>query len=174
MKRRVLSALLLLLIVSLLQANVLSVIRIVGISALLPLAIAVVTALLRRSFESTLMGFLYGMVYDMLLGRNLGFHALMYAAVAAGISLVNEKLYREKHFIQIVFSFSAVLVTETLFYLALFLLKGYATFSTVFVTVVLPAALFTAIIALPLYTPLRVLYTRLDRLDRKHSRIGVP
>lgn len=172
MKYRISVAMMLLYVVAFLQANPLAVIRPFGIRMLLPLAVTVVTGLLRGPLESVLMGFLYGMSMDMLMGRTLGLHAVMYAAVAGLISLVNEKLYREKIFIQAAFSLISVLVTEVMFYLFVFLLRGYSSFGTMFVAVILPTALCNSLLILPLYRPFAAIYARLDVLDRKRNRIG--
>lgn len=172
MKYRIVTGLVFLYVTAFLQANLLAVIRPFGIRMILPLAATVVTGLLRGSFESVLMGFLYGMSMDILMGRTLGLHAVLYAAVAGLISLVNEKLYREKIFIQAAFSFLSVLVTEVLVYLAVFLLRGYASFGTMFLTVILPAALCNGLLILPLFRPYAAIYARLDVLDRKRIRLG--
>jgi rod shape-determining protein MreD len=172
MKYRIFTAAVLLYVTAFLQANPLAVIRPFGIRMLLPLAAAVVTGLLRGPFESVLMGFLYGMSMDMLMGRTLGLHAVLYAAAAGLTSLVNEKLYREKIFIQAAFSFVSVIVTEVLYYLAVFLLRGYASFGTMFLAVILPAALCNSLLILPLFRPFSAIYARLDVLDRKRIRLG--
>jgi len=102
----------------------------------------------------------------------LGLHAVLYAATAGLISLVNEKLYREKMLIQLSFSIAAVVATEVIFYLAVFLLRGYDSFAMAFVTLILPVALCNGLLVLPLYRPVAGLYARLDVLDRKRNRLG--
>ena len=172
MKYRIAAALLLLYASAFLQAGPLAVLRPFGVAMMLPLALTVVTGLLRGSFESMLMGFLYGISADMLLGRTLGLQALLYAAVAGLLSLVNEKLYREKLFIQFAFSFTAAIVTETLFYLVWFLLRGYESFGVMFLRNILPMALCNGLLVLPLYRPVAQVYAWLDAVDRKRNRIG--
>ncbi len=172
MKYRIIAVAILLYVASFLQANLLSVVTPFGVRLLLPLALSVVTGLLRGTFESVLMGFLYGMAMDMLMGRTLGLHAVLYAMVAGLLSLVNEKLYREKILIQVSFSMAAVLVTEVPYYLAIFLLRGYGSFGSVFITLILPVILLNSLLVLPLYHPIARLYGRLDVLDRKRNRLG--
>lgn len=172
MKRRLISAGLLIYIVAFLQTSIFTAIRPFGISAILPISLVIATSLLRTRYESICMGFLYGLAYDMILGRSLGFHAILYASVAALISLVNEKIYREKIAVQLVFSVIAAFLTEFIYYGLIFLLKGYNTIGFVMGTIIVPVALFSGILIIPVYPPLSKLYQRLDRLDRKHNRIG--
>ncbi len=172
MKVRIVMAGFLLYVTAFLQSGPLTDFRPFGIRMILPLAMAVMTGLLRGRGESILMGFLYGMVMDMLMGRTLGVYALLYAIVAGSISLVNEKLYRDKWLLQVVFSALAALFTETLYFLFLFLLRGYGEFDTIFIQTILPLSLLNGLLVLPLYGPLRAVYTKLDKLDRKRNRLG--
>ena len=172
MKYRIAMVVLLVYAASFLQAAPLSSFRIFGVHMSLPLVLSVVTGLLRGPVESLMMGFLYGLSMDMLMGRTLGLHAVMYAAVAWSLTLVNEKLYREKFLLQSAFAFTATLLTEMLFYLILFLFKGYGATGTVFVQLIMPAALLNGLLILPLYPPLSRAYRRLDEVDRKRNRIG--
>ncbi len=172
MKYRIGMAALLLYAASFLQAAPIASLRPFGVRLLLPLVLTVVTGLLRGPFESLLMGFLYGLSMDILMGRTLGLHAVMYAAVAWSLTLVNEKLYREKIVLQGAFAVAATLLTEIVFYLVLFLFKGYGAFETVFSQLILPAALLNGLLILPLYPPLARAYRRLDEVDRKRNRVG--
>lgn len=172
MKYRIAAAALLLYASAFLQAAPLSVLRPFGVAMMLPLALTVVTGLLRGPFESILMGFLYGLSADMLLGRTLGLHALLYAGVAGLLTLVNEKLYREKLLIQFAFSFTAAVITETLFFVFWFLLRGYDAFGTMFLRNILPMAVCNGLLVLPLYRPVARVYAWLDAVDRKRNRIG--
>lgn len=172
MKYRVAVAALLLYATAFLQAGPLTSLRPFGVRMLLPLVLSVVTGLLRGPFESALMGFLQGLVMDVLMGRSLGLHAVLYAVVAWSLTLVNEKLYREKVVIQSTFAFAATIVTETAWFLIMFLFKGYGAFGQLFLQLILPAALLNSLLILPLYPPLAKAYARLDALDRKRNRLG--
>jgi len=172
MKRRIITAGLLVYLVAFLQMSVFAVFRPFGVSAILPIAFVIATSLLRRRYESVCMGFIYGLTYDMLLGRSLGFHAILYSVVAALISMVNEKIYRDKIAVQLVFSVTAAFVTEFFYYLVLFLLKGYETIGVVVGSTLMPVALLSGILVIPIYPPLAKLYYKMDMLDRMHNRIG--
>ena len=172
MKYRVAFASMLLYAAAFLQAAPLASIRPFGVRMLLPLVLSVITGLLRGPFESLLMGFLYGLSLDVLMGRNLGLHAVFYAAVAWSLTLINEKLYREKIVIQSTFVFVATVLTETAYFLAMFLFQGYAQFGHLFLTLILPTALCNSLLVLPLYPPLAKAYARLDAIDRKRNRLG--
>lgn len=172
MKYRVAMAAMLLYAAAFLQAAPLTSIRLFGVRMLLPLVLSVITGLLRGPFESFLMGFLFGLSMDALMGRSLGLHAILYAMIAWGLTFINEQLYREKIVIQSTFIFAATILTETIYFLFMFLLKGYDAFGTVFMQLILPTALLNSLLILPLYPPLAKAYLKLDEIDRKRNRIG--
>jgi rod shape-determining protein MreD len=172
MKYRVLAASLLLFITALLQANLLGYVEIVNIRPLMPLVLTVAISLLRGPFESMLMGGLFGLALDMLIGKALGWHVILYMFTALFISLINEKLYREKILVLMSFAFIATLITETLYYFIIFLLRGYSSFGFMFLHIILPVSIYSSVVILPLFKPMKLLYHRLDIVDRKRNRMN--
>ena len=141
MKYRIIAALLLVYASSFFQASPFASLQIFGVRLLLPLSLAVVTGLLRTPFESVLMGLLYGLSMDMLTGRALGIYTVLYGLIAGCFALFNEKIYRERILIRFFFGFIATVATETVYFLIIFLFRGYADFGVIFMQFIFPVAL---------------------------------
>jgi LytS/YehU family sensor histidine kinase len=88
------------------------------------------------------------------------------------ISLVNEKLYRDKLLVLMSFGFLSTVAVETLYILIIFLFRGYRYIPLIFSTVVLPEAVLNSILILPLFKPVGKVYNILDTLDRKRNRLA--
>jgi rod shape-determining protein MreD len=172
MKYRVMTALFLVLTAALLQSTLLGYIEIFSVRPNLLIVMTVVTALLRGTVESAIMGIAYGLTFDILLGKTLGWYALLLFLLAILISMVNEKLYREKVLVLLTFGLVSSILVETCFVLIYFLFRGLGVFPMLFSTIILPEALFNAVLILPLFKPVMKVYNMLDTIDRKRNRLS--
>lgn len=172
MKYRIMSGLFLVLTAALLQSTLLEYLEFFSVRPNLLIALTVVTALLRGTMESAIMGLCYGLAFDILLGKTLGWYSLLLFLLSILISLVNEKLYREKILVLLTFGFVSSLAVETSFFVIFFLFRGYATFPHLFSTVILPESFLNSVLILPLFKPLMKVYNMLDTIDRKRNRLS--
>ncbi len=172
MKYRIMTALFLVLTAALLQSTLLGYIEIFSVRANLLIVMTVVTALLRGTVESAIMGIAYGLTFDVLLGKTLGWYALLCFFLSILISMVNEKLYREKVMVLLTFGFVSSVLVETCFVLIYFLFRGLGVFPMLFSTVILPEALMNSVLILPLFKPVMKVYNMLDTIDRKRNRLS--
>mgnify|MGYP000403927875 CR=1 FL=1 len=172
MKYRLTAAALLILCAAFFQTTILGYIELFGVRTNVLMVLTVIAALLRTPIESAIMGCIFGLVMDVLLGKTLGWYALLFMLTAILIALVNEKLYREKLLVLLSFSFLATVLIETLFFLIVFLFRGYSDLPYFFSQVILIEAALNGILILPLFKPVMRLYNRLDTIDRKRNRLG--
>ncbi|NMA65547.1 MAG: rod shape-determining protein MreD [Clostridiaceae bacterium] len=172
MKYRITAAVLLILVAVFLQSSVFEYIEIISVRPNIFIVMTVIIALLRGTFESAVMGLFLGLTMDILMGRTLGWYALLMFLVSIPISSVNEKLYREKFLVLFSFTFLSTLVIETMFYLIIFLFRDYSAFYYIFVRVILPESLYNSILILPLFRPISKVYTILDNVDRRRNRLS--
>jgi rod shape-determining protein MreD len=172
MRYRILAAVFLILAAALLQSTLLGYIEIFSVRANIMITLTVVISLLRVPLESAIMGFGLGLSFDILMGKTLGWYALLLMLLSILISMVNDKLYREKTLILAGFSFISTLAVETLFLLIIFMFRGYGVVPYLFSTVVLPEAVMNGVLILPLFKPVRKVYNILDTLDRKRNRLS--
>lgn len=172
MRYRVLTAVFLVLAAAVLQSTVMGYLEVFSVKPNILITLAVVIALLRGSFESAVMGLILGLTMDVLMGKTLGWYALLLFLLSFLISLINEKLYREKLLVLMGFGFLSTIVVETSFMLIIFLFQGHEHIPYLFSRVVLPEAALNSILILPLFKPVGKVYNILDTLDRKRNRLS--
>jgi hypothetical protein len=86
--------------------------------------------------------------------------------------MINEKLYREKFLVLVTFAFSATIIIETMFFLIMFMFRGYRYLPFLFGTVIVPEAIYNSILILPLFKPVSKAYNLLDSVDRRRNRLS--
>lgn len=172
MRYRILAAVIFVLSAAVLQSTVMGYLEIYSVRPNIIIALAVVVALLRGSLESGIMGLALGLTMDILMGKTLGWYALLLFLLSILISLVNDKLYREKILVLAGFGFLSTVLVETLFLVIIFLFRGYENIPYLFTTVVFPEAAMNGILILPLFKPVSRVYNILDTVDRKRNRIA--
>lgn len=172
MKYRITAAVILLILVAVFQSTILGYIEIYSVRPNIAIVMMVAVALLRKPVESATMGLLFGLIMDIIMGKTLGWYALLLFLASIPISLVNEKIYREKFLVLFTFSFCTTVAIETMFYLIMFLFKDYSHLPYIFANVILPEALYNSILILPLFRPVSKLYSILDTLDIRRNRVS--
>ncbi len=172
MKYRIMAAIVLVWTAAFFQSTLLEYIEIVSVRPNLLIVLTVIVALLRSPVESAVMGLFFGLAMDILMGKTMGWYALLFLLITVPISLVNEKLYREKLLVLLTFTFVSTVVIETMFVLIMFLFRGYHYLPYIFSTIILPEAVYNSILILPLFRPISGVYNILDTLDRKRNRLS--
>ena len=172
MKYRILAAVLFVLSAAVLQSTVMGYLEVFSVKPNIIITLAVTIALLRGTWESGIMGIVLGLAMDILMGKTIGWYALLLFLLSILISLVNDKLYRDRFFVQMGFGFISTVLVETLFLTIIFMFRGYENIPYLFTTVVLPEAAMNGILILPLFKPVGKVYNILDMVDRKRNRIA--
>ncbi len=172
MKYRVIAAAALILMGAFFQSTVLEHIEIMNIRPNLLIVLMVIVSLLRGPTESAIMALLFGFTMDVLLGKTLGWYALLFFLVSIPISMINEKLYRDKVLVLLIFASGASVIVEFMFFIIIFMFRGYEYLPFIFWTVIIPEAIYNCILILPLFKPVATVYGFLDRIDRRRNRLG--
>jgi rod shape-determining protein MreD len=154
------------------QSTILGYIEILSVRPNLMIALMVIVALLRSPSESTIMAVSLGLCMDILMGKTLGWYGILFFLAAVPISLINEKIYRDKFLVLFTFTFTASVVIETFFFLIMFMFRGYNNLPYVFSRIIIPEALYNSILVLPLFKPISRVYSILDTVDRRRNRIS--
>ena len=138
--------LLLLLLAWLLQSSFLELIAVAGVKPDLVMLIIVLYGFLLGPKEGAFLGYTGGLMEDLIFGQYIGLSALsnMVAGFLAGVA--GEKLYRENILVASVVTFFVTLAGLLVNYLLLYFLDLHVSPSAL-VRVVLPAALYTSILA---------------------------
>jgi len=172
MKYRLTAAVIFVMVAAFIQSSVFEYIEIMSVRPNFFIVMTVIVALLRGIYESAAMGLFFGLAMDILMGKTLGWYALLLFLVSIPISMINDKLYREKFLVLFTFTFLSTLIVETSFYLIIFLFRDYSIFHHIFAGTVLPEALYNSILILPLFRPVSKVYTILDNVDRRRNRLS--
>jgi rod shape-determining protein MreD len=171
MKYRVIASILIIWIAAFFQSTVLECIEIFNVRPNLLIVVTVIIALLRNSFESAVMGLSLGLTMDILMSKTMGWYALLFFLLTIPITLVNEKIYKEKFLVLFFFAFVSTVFVETMFFLILFMFDSYSYLPYVFSRVIVPEAFYNSVLIFLLFKPLSKLYTILNTLDRRRNRI---
>jgi len=136
----------LLLLAWLLQSSFLELIAVAGVKPDLVMLIIVLYGFLLGPKEGAFLGYTGGLMEDLIFGQYIGLSALsnMVAGFLAGVA--GEKLYRENILVASVVTFFVTLAGLLVNYLLLYFLDLHVSPSAL-VRVVLPAALYTSILA---------------------------
>ena len=148
-----------------LQATVFSYIEIFQVAPNTALLIVVSYAMLRGDVPGALMGFLAGILIDIMFGSVIGFYALLYAVMGFLCGKPFKDFVRENYLLPIVLSIVAALALELAIYFALFVLRGDSDFALILRTRIIPATVYTAMLSVPIY----ILVYRLDKLLEKRG-----
>ncbi|MGI6050441.1 MAG: rod shape-determining protein MreD [Acetivibrionales bacterium] len=172
MKYRIISAIILVFTSAFFQSTILEIIEIFGVRPNLLIVLTVIISLLRSPVESGIMALSFGISMDLLMGKTIGWYGLLFFLVSIPISLINEKLYREKFLVLFSLTFVATITIETLFAFILFIFKDLSHMPYLFGTIVLPEALYNSILIFLLFRPIKKVYGLLDRIDRRRNRLS--
>jgi rod shape-determining protein MreD len=148
-----------------LQTTLLDYASIYGIKPNLIIVFVIVTALVRGNVEGGAVGFLSGLVMDMLFGTVLGFYALLglYLGIAAGS--VNRRLFRENLLVVLFFTFVYSVAYELIVYILNTIMSGNIELLYPLTGIILPEASYNCVAAV-------LIYALINRADRRFTETG--
>jgi rod shape-determining protein MreD len=171
MKLKVLFSGFSILLIILIQTTLLDYVRVFGVKPNLIFVFVVSIALLRGNVEGAVTGFFAGLMQDIVSGKVIGFYALLGIYLGLIMGSVNKRLYRENIFVVIFFTFVSTIAYESVvFFLGVFL-KGQWSFIYPFKGIIIPEAIYNAVISI--FTYILVIKTdhwieRAGRLPRRY------
>lgn len=172
MKYRIMSAIILVWTSAFFQSTILDIIKILGVKPNILIVLTIIVSLLRSPVESGIMALFFGLSMDILMGKTLGWYGLLFFLISIPISLINEKIYREKLLVLFSFAFISTIAIETLFVFIHFIFKDLNHLPYLFGTIIVPEAFYNGLFILPLFKPIKKVYTLLDRIDRRRNRLS--
>lgn len=138
-----------------LQSTVFHFIEIRGVVPDTMLIIVVSYSLLRGQNAGASTGLFAGLLYDIFFGNSIGFYALMGLLTGYFCGICHKNFYRENFVLPVTLSAIANIVTGVIIYLTGFLFNNSYNVFYFIVSVIIPQAVYTGIVALPVY---RILY----------------
>lgn len=141
-----------LLLFSILQSTWLEYIGIFGVKPNLFLVYIILICCYCERIEGATIGFVFGFVLDMLIGRFWGLNAIIGMILCYSVSLFCEKLLSNNNvLISMVFVFVASLIHEGIYYFISFLGMDNLNFGVALLWRIFPESVYNAIVAFMLY-----------------------
>ncbi len=144
-----------------LQATVFCYIQVFGVKPDLVVAIVASIAILKGSRDGAVTGFLAGLLLDAVRGELVGALALSYMAAGAVIGFAEERVFKDNLFLPAVATAAATLVSYTVFIMLANSFGITIPYVTALLRQVLPAMLYSAFFAPPIYAFFWAWYQRM-------------
>ncbi|MFA6309427.1 MAG: rod shape-determining protein MreD [Clostridia bacterium] len=133
------------------QSTILDVVQIYGVKPNLMLVFIVSVALINGSVQGAAVGFILGLMQDIISGKIIGFYCLLGLYLGLIIGSVNKRLYRENLLIIIFFTFISTVVYEELVYILNTFLSGNLNFTVSFANIIFPEAIYNMFVSIFIY-----------------------
>jgi len=167
---RIISVALIIFISFILQSTVFQYIDLFGIRPNTALIIAVAFALLRTDIEGAVIGFLSGLLQDLVFGRVIGLNALLYMCIGALCAKPFKDFYRENYFLPIFLVAVATIFYELSIFSATFLFRGRLDMLYYLQRIIIPSVAYNAFLAFPVYRLIYSINKALEERERSGRR----
>jgi len=135
-----------------LQTSVLPQIAILGVTPDTALVFIVCYGILRGDVEGALFGFSAGLLQDMFSGGPLGMFALIGFLVGYASGKPFRDFFKDNYFLPFIVVLVAVFFQQFVIYIGSFLFLGYLNIWHFVWTIMIPTAIYTVSLAIPLYS----------------------
>lgn len=150
-----------------LQCSLMPAISIASITPNLMIVLVVSFGLMRGKRSGMLLGFLCGLLTDLMLGPIVGFRAFIYMFIGYLCGYCYRIFYDDDVKMPVLLTAVGDLAYGILVYAAQFLLRGRVAFFFYLKRMILPEVIYTIILTLILYRLLLMLNRKLDQLDKR-------
>jgi len=148
------------------RTTLLNAIGIFGIKPDTTIIIIVCYAVLRGDIEGCILGFFAGILYDVFFGRYFGFFALTGALTGYFCGKPFRDFFKENYLIPIILTFVSALCGNIAFYIVHILLQARTDFFRYIYMTIMPAAIYTALFAAPIYWFVMMVNGKLEKYER--------
>ncbi|MCI1959245.1 MAG: rod shape-determining protein MreD [Clostridia bacterium] len=164
--RRFLITMLILIINIILQSTLFNLIRIHSIIPNTALVVVVSMALLRGSIEGCLTGLGAGLLQDIFFGSSLGYYAVFGMVLGYLAGKFNHGFYKENYLLPVMLCFFSTVIYESMIFLTGPFFYGYLNYPYFFINLILPEAVYTAVLAIAIY---RILFSVNEHIEKKEK-----
>lgn len=148
------------------QSSLLPFFKIRGIIPNTALVIIISFSLLRGSFEGCLTGFGAGLLQDIFFGSSIGCYALLGSLTGYFCGKFNHGFFRENYATPVILSTAAAVIYESAVYVIGFLFAGNLHYLYFLLNLILPEAVYTAIVTFVIY---RILFSINEHIENKEK-----
>jgi rod shape-determining protein MreD len=134
-----------------LQATALNFVSVYGVKPDLALVLVIFNGFLRGTREGAFLGFVGGVLQDLVSGGYFGMNALAKMAAGYLAGLGEGRLYRDKRVIAAGLTWFCTLASQLVYYLLLAMVNVQVPVAAALAGIILPVSFYNALVALPLY-----------------------
>jgi len=149
-----------------LQSTVLPHVAILGVQPDTAIVLIVSYGLLRGDVEGALFGFFTGLAQDLFASHFIGLYALLGFLVGFAAGKPFKDYFKDNFFLPFMMVVVATLAHQFLFYVFAFLFRGRVDFWFYLRAIIVPVTIYTASIAIPLYSLLFVINAKIENFER--------
>ncbi len=154
-KRNVIFYLVWLIVLVIFQPTLIQGISILGVSPDMFLIFVVCTGLLRGRGEGAVIGFIFGLIFDLLVGEFIGISAILYMYIGLSAGIIMERFVSDRVFVGALVIASGAFIYGVIYYIAYYIGFKDLGFGTALLRTILPKTLYTGIAGLLLFAPVR-------------------
>ncbi|MDO4941856.1 MAG: rod shape-determining protein MreD [Lachnospiraceae bacterium] len=151
----------------LLQTSVFSFLKLAGTAPNVMLAFVVCIAMIRGRKEGTVVGFFCGLLVDLFYGTTLGPYALLYVAIGYVNGYFHKLYFQDDFMLPLAVLIGNSLIYDILVYIFFFLLRGRFGFFYFLWSIIIPEAIYTAIVAFCVYVVLLPILIRIEAYEER-------
>ena len=159
----------LILIGYLLQSTVFSVMALGGIAPNILIILTSAFGFMRGKKEGMFVGFLSGIILDILFGNLLGFYALIYLVIGYLNGFFASIFYPEDIKLPMVLISSSEFLSCICIYLFRFLMQGKTNFNYYFLHIILPEIVYTLLVTILIYKGILFINEWLEDFERRRA-----
>jgi rod shape-determining protein MreD len=145
-----------------LQSTLFPYIEILGVKPNTALIIIVSYSILRGDVEGAILGFFAGLLTDIYFNSYIGMYALMYMLAGYLCGKPFRHFFRENFFLPLSLVAVGSLLYQFIIYVVDFLLRGALDLPFYFRTIILPGAVYTLLLTVPLYSAMYGVNNKLE------------
>lgn len=164
---RVILLALLILINYVAQTTLWPALAIIGVTPDTALILTVSYAMLRGEIEGALFGLAAGFMLDLFTGVHIGFYALIGFVVGYVSGKPFRSFFKDNYFPAFFIVIIMAVATQLAIYIGQFLFFGAVNFWFYVYSIILPKTVYTAALAIPLYSLMHVANARLEAFEKK-------
>ncbi|MDO4169186.1 MAG: rod shape-determining protein MreD [Lachnospiraceae bacterium] len=151
----------------LLQTSVFDFLKLADTAPNVMIAFVVCIALMRGQKEAVIVGFFCGLLVDIFYGNLLGQYALLYVLIGYVNGFFNKLYFQDDFMLPLAVLAGNSLVYDILIYIFFFLLRGRLGFFYFLRSIIIPEAIYTAIVAVAVYRLLLPIMSWLESYEER-------
>lgn len=154
-----------------LQTTLFNYIEIIGIKPNTTLILVVSFAFMRGEIEGAMVGFFSGLLIDSFFGNMLGLNAFIYLIIGFLCGKIFNEFYKDSVIIPFLLTLAFDIFYGLLYFFFNAFLRGYPNIFVFLKNIIIPEALYTAILSIFIYRILLIVNRKLEKTDRKKKNI---